>query len=69
VRRPEEVPAGGAGSPAEPLSLAVLDATGRGWPWPFDALEEAERAALLAWALALEGVGVRTRSELLDFSR
>jgi hypothetical protein len=32
------------------LARAVLDAAGRGWPWPFDGLEEAERAVLLAWA-------------------
>lgn len=34
------------------LAKAVLDAAGRGWPWPFDGLEEAERAALLGWAEA-----------------
>jgi Zn finger protein HypA/HybF involved in hydrogenase expression len=32
------------------LARAVLEAAGRGWPWPFDGLEEAERAALLVWA-------------------
>jgi len=34
------------------LARAVLEAAGRGWPWPFDGLEEAERAALLVWAVS-----------------
>jgi predicted Zn-ribbon and HTH transcriptional regulator len=38
------------------LRLAVLEAAGRGWPWPFGGLEEAERAALLAWAVSPDKV-------------